>query len=63
MLLYQREDFFGIFKALKGYPATIRFLDPPLHEFLPNTKESQKRTLPRSCIKVEKIEHRVHGTA
>src|SRR5882757_3730241 len=29
LLPYQREDFFGIFKALKGYPATIRFLDPP----------------------------------
>ena len=35
LLPYQRDDFFGIFKALKGYPATIRFLDPPLHEFLP----------------------------
>ena len=31
LLPYQREDFHGIFKALKGYPATIRFLDPPLH--------------------------------
>ena len=36
LLPYQREDFFGIFKALKGFPATIRFLDPPLHEFLPH---------------------------
>ncbi len=36
LLPYQREDFVGIFKALKGYPATIRFLDPPLHEFLPH---------------------------
>ena len=35
LLPYQREDFAGIFKALKGLPATIRFLDPPLHEFLP----------------------------
>src|SRR5260221_9718709 len=41
LLPYQREDFFGIFKALKGFPATIRFLDPPLHEFLPNSKDSQ----------------------
>jgi len=41
LLPYQRDDFFGIFKALKGYPTTIRFLDPPLHEFLPNTKEAQ----------------------
>jgi pyruvate,orthophosphate dikinase len=41
LLPYQRDDFFGIFKALKGYPATIRFLDPPLHEFLPHSKEQQ----------------------
>jgi pyruvate, orthophosphate dikinase len=34
----QREDFAGIFKAMDGYPVTIRTLDPPLHEFLPNTE-------------------------
>ena len=39
LLPYQREDFAGIFRALKGYPATIRFLDPPLHEFLPHTED------------------------
>ena len=32
----QKEDFIGIFKAMKGYPVTIRLLDPPLHEFLPS---------------------------
>ena len=36
------RDFAGIFRALKGYPATIRFLDPPLHEFLPHTPEQQQ---------------------
>ncbi len=35
----QREDFVGIFKAMDGYPVTIRTLDPPLHEFLPHTDE------------------------
>ena len=35
LLPLQRKDFEGIFKALKGRPCTIRFLDPPLHEFLP----------------------------
>src|SRR5204863_4770812 len=35
LLPYQKEDFAGIFRALKRFPATIRFLDPPLHEFLP----------------------------
>ncbi|NOS70233.1 MAG: pyruvate, phosphate dikinase [Verrucomicrobia bacterium] len=60
LLPYQREDFFGIFKALKGFPATIRFLDPPLHEFLPNTKESQMDLARKLGIPVEKIMNRVH---
>ena len=60
LLPYQRDDFFGIFKALKGYPATIRFLDPPLHEFLPNTKESQMDLARKLNIPVEKIMNRVH---
>src|SRR4051812_17257783 len=41
LLPYQREDFVGIFRALNGFPATIRFLDPPLHEFLPHSKDQQ----------------------
>ena len=60
LLPYQRDDFFGIFKALKGYPATIRFLDPPLHEFLPNSKESQLDLARKLNIPVEKIIQRVH---
>jgi len=39
LLPMQRSDFEGIFRAMKGYPVTIRFLDPPLHEFLPTEKE------------------------
>lgn len=35
LLPVQRSDFFGLFKAMNGYPVTIRLLDPPLHEFLP----------------------------
>ncbi len=60
LLPYQRGDFYGIFKALKGFPATIRFLDPPLHEFLPNSKESQMDLARKLNIPVEKIMHRVH---
>jgi len=41
LLPLQRKDFIGIFKALKGRPATIRFLDPPLHEFVPHDKAGQ----------------------
>ena len=39
LLPMQRKDFIGIYEALKGMPCTIRFLDPPLHEFLPNTND------------------------
>ncbi|MGG7213004.1 pyruvate, phosphate dikinase [Clostridium nigeriense] len=39
LLPMQREDFVGIYEALEGMPATIRFLDPPLHEFLPHNDE------------------------
>jgi pyruvate, orthophosphate dikinase len=60
LLPYQRADFYGIFKALKGLPATIRFLDPPLHEFLPNTAESQADLAKKLNIPVEKITQRVH---
>ncbi|MBN8246084.1 MAG: pyruvate, phosphate dikinase, partial [Verrucomicrobia bacterium] len=60
LLPYQREDFFGIFKALKGFPATIRFLDPPLHEFLPHSKEQQMDLARKLHIPVEKIMARVH---
>jgi pyruvate, orthophosphate dikinase len=38
----QREDFRGLFEAMDGLPVTIRLLDPPLHEFLPNEAETQK---------------------
>jgi len=56
----QREDFLGIFRALKGFPATIRFLDPPLHEFLPHAKEQQLDLAKKLGISVEKIMARVH---
>ncbi len=39
LLPMQRGDFYGIFKAMNGYPVTIRLLDPPLHEFLPKERE------------------------
>src|SRR5688572_7158990 len=60
LLPYQREDFAGIFRALKGYPATIRFLDPPLHEFLPHTDEQQKELAKKIGVAVETIHQRVH---
>jgi pyruvate,orthophosphate dikinase len=59
LLPYQRGDFAGIFKALKGFPATIRFLDPPLHEFLPHEPESQAALAKKLGVPAEKIAHRV----
>jgi pyruvate,orthophosphate dikinase len=59
LLPYQRDDFTGIFKALRGFPATIRFLDPPLHEFLPHSKEQQMDLAKTLGIKVEFIQQRV----
>jgi pyruvate, orthophosphate dikinase len=41
LLPIQREDFEGLFTAMKGYPVTVRLLDPPLHEFLPHTEAEQ----------------------
>ncbi len=59
LLPYQREDFAGIFEALKGLPATIRLLDPPLHEFLPHTEAQQQDLSKKTGIPVEKIKQRV----
>ncbi len=59
LLPYQREDFIGIFTELKGLPATIRFLDPPLHEFLPHDKAQQAALASKMGISADKISKRV----
>jgi pyruvate,orthophosphate dikinase len=59
LLPYQRDDFTGIFTALKGLPATIRFLDPPLHEFLPHDHAQQGELANKLGIAVEDIARRV----
>ena len=61
LLPMQRQDFIGIYKALHGYPVTIRFLDPPLHEFLP-TKEEDIRALAKDMgISYEQLLETVHS--
>lgn len=55
LLPMQRSDFEGIFKALKGYPVTIRFLDPPLHEFLPQAEEDIIKLAEEMNIPVESL--------
>ena len=59
LLPYQRGDFIGIFTALKGLPATIRFLDPPLHEFLPHDDAQQSELAKKLGVPVEQIKRRV----
>ncbi|HEU5071734.1 MAG TPA: pyruvate, phosphate dikinase [Verrucomicrobiae bacterium] len=61
LLPYQRDDFTGIFKALKGHPATIRFLDPPLHEFVPHEPKAQADLAAKLGVPAEKIAKRVNA--
>jgi pyruvate,orthophosphate dikinase len=59
ILPYQRKDFAGIFRELKGMPATIRFLDPPLHEFLPHEGAAQAELAKKMGVSADKIKQRV----
>ncbi|MDA7980044.1 MAG: pyruvate, phosphate dikinase [Pirellulales bacterium] len=59
LLPHQRKDFVGIFKAMKGLPVTIRLLDPPLHEFLPNDTKAQAEIAKRLGIKPAEVKSRV----
>ncbi len=59
LLPYQRDDFVGIFTAMKGLPVTIRLLDPPLHEFLPNEPGSQRDVARELGVPVKKVQDRV----
>jgi len=61
LLPLQREDFIGIFKAMDGLPVTIRLLDPPLHEFLPNDEASQKEMADQMGVSVEAIKAKVQS--
>ena len=59
LLPYQRKDFQGIFKALAGRPATIRLLDPPLHEFLPHDLQAQRDLAKKLGVSLASIKKRV----
>jgi len=61
LLPYQKEDFKGLFRAMDGLPVTIRTLDPPLHEFLPEAPEAQKALADRLGVVVEKVAARVEA--
>lgn len=66
LLPIQRDDFAGLFKAMNGHPVTIRTLDPPLHEFLPNHErdgdsyaEKVAETAKQLGVSSEKIEQQI----
>ncbi|MBN1555347.1 MAG: pyruvate, phosphate dikinase [Phycisphaerae bacterium] len=59
LLPLQRNDFIGIFKALKGRPATIRFLDPPLHEFVPHDDAGQEEMARAMNVSAKQIKAKV----
>ena len=51
----QREDFIGLYKEMKGYAVTIRYLDPPLHEFLPTDPKDIESSCKRNGYQVRNI--------
>ncbi len=59
LLPYQRDDFYGILKAMKDLPVTIRLLDPPLHEFLPQEEANQKEMAEEMGVPLEKVQSKV----
>ena len=63
LLPMQRGDFEGLFKAMKGYPVTVRLLDPPLHEFVPHDLKGQQEMAEEMNVPVEKIIAKVEALA
>jgi len=59
LLPMQREDFKGIFRAMNGLPVTVRLLDPPLHEFLPNTDEKVAAVAAEMGVSFEVLKEKV----
>jgi pyruvate,orthophosphate dikinase len=57
ILPMQRGDFEGLFKEMKGYPVTIRLLDPPLHEFLPHDDEDIKSIADEMGMSFEELKN------
>jgi pyruvate,orthophosphate dikinase len=61
LLPLQKADFIGIFKAMSGFPITIRLLDPPLHEFVPHDEKGQKEIAQVMRIPYEEVHNRVES--
>ena len=60
LLPFQRRDFEGIFSTMRGLPVTIRLLDPPLHEFLPQEKKLQRQLARTMKVSIDRVIRRVN---
>ena len=61
ILPYQKADFQGIFKAMAGFPVTVRLLDPPLHEFVPHDEKGQREMAEAMNVSLSYIQKRVEA--
>jgi pyruvate,orthophosphate dikinase len=61
LLPMQRDDFYGILKAMEGFGVTIRLLDPPLHEFVPHEDANQAEMAKEMGISVEQVKNKVNS--
>ncbi|MDZ7691768.1 MAG: pyruvate, phosphate dikinase [Balneolaceae bacterium] len=59
LLPYQKKDFMEIFEAMDGLPVTVRLLDPPLHEFLPDEEEEMQTLAEDLGIKLDDLKRKV----
>ena len=63
LLPIQRDDFEGLFKAMNGFPVTVRLLDPPLHEFVPHDEKGQQEMAAEMNVPLRKITEKVESLA
>ena len=63
LLPMQRGDFEGLFKAMNGFPVTVRLLDPPLHEFVPHDEKGQQEMAAEMNVPLRKITEKVESLA
>ena len=61
LLPYQKQDFKDLFKIMNGLPVVIRLLDPPLHEFLPNTEAEMKELADKMGMSLDEVKQRANS--
>ena len=61
LLPFQKDDFTGIFEAMAGKPVTVRLLDPPLHEFLPHSKEDMQDMANKMGVSLSEVQAKVEA--